>query len=113
MTYQYYCVVDPPGNYKTLVVAHVTPGEPDGENIEVISYRLAEGEELIRTAAPVMRQHAGMEGFLKPRWEGERGTTAAITGHWVEGATPEEITAWEAEHPARLPRRPHQQGRRC
>ena len=68
MTYQYYCVVDPPGNYKTLVVAHVTPGEPDGENIEVISYRLAEGEELIHTAAPVMRQHAGMEGFLKPRW---------------------------------------------
>ena len=100
MTYQYYCVVDPPGNYKTLVVAHVTPGEPDGENIEVISYRLAEGEELIRTAAPVMRQHVGMEGFLKPRWEGERGTTAAITGHWVEGATPEEIAAWEAEHPA-------------
>ena len=100
MTYQYYCVVDPPGNYKTLVVAHVTPGEPDGENIEVISYRLAEGEELIRTAAPVMRQHAGMEGFLKPRWEGERSTTAAIIGYWVESATPEEIAAWEAEHPA-------------
>lgn len=41
---------------------------------------------------PQKKRFAGSIGFVKPRWD--EGTAA-----WVEGATAEELAAWEAEHP--------------
>ena len=42
---------------------------------------------------PDRKQHAGSTGFVKPRWDEDAAA-------WVEGATDEELAAWEAEHPA-------------
>ena len=39
-----------------------------------------------------MRQHAGSAGFVRPRWDEDAET-------WGEGASAEELAAWEAEHP--------------
>ena len=42
---------------------------------------------------PDRKQHAGGAGFVKPRWDEDAAA-------WIEGATAEELAAWEAEHPA-------------
>ena len=42
---------------------------------------------------PDRKQHAGSTGFVRPRWDED-------AEMWVEGATAEELAAWEAEHPA-------------
>ncbi|MGO5027236.1 DUF4376 domain-containing protein [Candidatus Agathobaculum pullicola] len=86
------CAVDAGGLYRALVTMQTEQGT-DGEPKEnVLGYTLAEGERLIDTAPPTKRLHAGTTGFVKPRWDED--ATA-----WVEGATAEELAAWEAEHP--------------
>ena len=96
MDYKHCCVVDANGAYKTFVLVLLEQNE-EGETTEnVQGYKLAEGEQLIDTAPPAMRQHAGTSGFITPKWD--TGTSA-----WIEGATAEEITAWEAEHPDPVP----------
>ena len=92
MNYKHSCVVDANGAYKTFVLVLLEQDE-EGETTEnVQGYKLAEGEQLIDTAPPAMRQHAGTAGFIKPKWDAE-------SNGWVEGATAEQVTAWEAEHP--------------
>lgn len=92
MAYKHSCVVDADGAYKTFVLVLLEQNE-EGETTEnVQGYKLAEGEQLIDTALPAMRQHAGTAGFIKPKWDED-------TEAWVEGATAEEIADWEAEHP--------------
>lgn len=88
MGYKHKCVIDAQNRYKTLVRMLLTE---KGEQIQ--NYEMLEGESLVDTIPPVMRPYAGMAGFISPRWD-------AGTSAWVEAATEEEITAWEAEHPA-------------
>ena len=86
------CVVDEGGLYRAFVTVQTEQGA-DGEPKEtVLGYKLAEGEHLLDTAPPTKRQHAGSIGFVRPRWD-ENATA------WVEGATVEELAAWEDEHP--------------
>ena len=92
MSYKHYCVIDKNDMYKTFVLVLLEQGA-DGEPKEtVLGYKLAEGERLIDAAPPAKRQHAGSVGFVRPRWDDTAET-------WVEGATAEELAAWEAEHP--------------
>ena len=82
MDYKYSCVVDANNLYKTFVLIYLETDE-DGEIRETISgYELAEGERLLEVSPP--------SNLVKPRWNGEA---------WEEGATPEEIEAWEQENP--------------
>ena len=86
------CIVDATGRYIDVVPVIIEKGA-DSEAVEtVVGYTLAEGERLVDAALPDKRQHAGSTGFVRPRWD----ENAAA---WVEGATAEELVAWEAEHP--------------
>ena len=49
-----------------------------------------------------MRPYIGADGFIKPAWNGSA---------WIESATSEEITEWEAEHPAPPPTPPSESER--
>ena len=92
MDYKHCCVVDADGVYQTFVLVLLEQGE-EGETTEnVQGYKLAEGEQLIDTAPPATRQHAGTAGFISPKWDED-------TEEWIETATAEEIADWEAEHP--------------
>ena len=92
MEYKHSCVVDANGVYQTFVLVLLEQNE-EGETTEnVQGYKLAEGEQLIDTALPAMRQHAGTSGFISPKWDED-------TEAWIEGATAEQIVAWENEHP--------------
>lgn len=85
------CVVDAGNLYRAFVT--VQTEQMDGAPTEtVLGYKLAEGERLLDAAPPDKRQHAGTMGFVRPRWDED-------TAAWVEGATAEELAAWEAEHP--------------
>ena len=96
MNYKHCCVIDADGTYKTFVLVLLEQGE-EGETTEnVQGYKLAEGEQLIDTALPAMRQHAGTAGFITPKWDED-------SEAWVEGATAEQIATWEAEHPDPVP----------
>ena len=88
MDYKHSCVIDANFIYKTFVLVILAESEEKPQY-----YELQEGEQLIDTAPPVVRPHAGAAGFVRPRWD-------ADTSTWVEAATGEEITAWEGEHPA-------------
>ena len=99
MDYKHCCVVDTQGYYKTLVLVHLEPDEDGGPREMIQHYTLEEGERLIDKQQPTKRPYAGADGFVRPRWDDE-------TGAWVEGATNEEIVAWEAEHPAPEPPAP-------
>lgn len=95
MDYKHSCVVDINSIYKTLVL--VLLEEHQGWVTQ--NYTLAKGERLIDTAPPTMRPYAEAAGLVMPRWDD---TVSA----WVEGASEDEIAAWEAEHPApELPER--------
>ena len=86
------CVVDADGLYKIFVTVQTEQGA-DGEPKEIVlGYTLAEGERLLDAVPPTKRHHAGGAGFVKPRWDEDAAA-------WVEGATAEELAAWEAEHP--------------
>ena len=93
MNYKHICVIDAENLYKALVLALLVQTSRDQEEAwQVQRYTLAEGEQLLDAAPPVLRPHAGAAGFVSPRWDS--GTSA-----WVEAATEEEIAAWEAAHP--------------
>lgn len=87
MDYKHSCVIDANLFYKTFVLVILAESEEKPQY-----YELQEGEQLIDTAPPVVRPHAGAEGFVRPRWD-------ADTSTWVEAATGDEITAWEEEQP--------------
>ena len=83
------CVVDAQGFYRAYVLV-----QTDGDKHIVVGYTLQEGEVLVDSdTTPDRKQHAGGAGYVKPRWDEDTAT-------WVEGATAEELAAWEAEHPA-------------
>ena len=69
-------------------------GPCEGTHEEVYYRKMREGESLVYEPTPTIRTHAGTPGILKFRWNGAA---------WEEGATPEEIAAWEAEHPVPPP----------
>lgn len=88
-------VIDAVGRHVTYVLVKIRdkPLE-DGstERVEEVqNYTLKDGEQLVDTQPPVMRQHAGSTGFLSPVWGGS---------DWRETATADEIAAWEKKHPA-------------
>lgn len=88
-------VIDAEGRHVTYVLVKIRdkPLE-DGstERVEEVqNYTLKDGEQLVDTQPPVMRQHAGSTGFLSPVWGGS---------DWRETATADEIAAWEKKHPA-------------
>ena len=86
------CVIDAQGFYKAYVLV-----QTDDEKQTVVGYTLQAGEMLIDSdTTPDRKQHAGGTGFVKPRWDEEAET-------WVEGATAEELAAWEAKHPDPVP----------
>lgn len=93
MNYKHSCVVDAKFIYKTLVLVLLTQAD-QGEEQEwkVQNYTLAEGEQLVDTAPPTVRPHAGAAGLVSPKWDSDASA-------WVEAATEEEIAAWEAAHP--------------
>lgn len=74
----YRCVIDADGYYVTLVLLIE---QPDGSTA-LYAYTLGSGETLIDASPP--------SNLIKPRWTGSE---------WTEGATEEEIVAWEQEHP--------------
>ena len=95
MKYKYSCVIDANFIYKTLVlVLLVQADQEQGQKQEwkVQNYTLTEGEQLVDTAPPTIRPHAGAAGLVSPKWD-------ADTSAWIEAATGEEIAAWETEHP--------------
>lgn len=93
MNYKHSCVIDANFIYKTRVLVLLTQAD-QGEEQEwtLQNYTLAEGERLVDAAPPAVRPHAGAAGLISPKWDAETST-------WVEAATEEEISAWEAEHP--------------
>ena len=93
MGYKHECVIDAQNRYKTLVRVRLK----DQEGKQIQNYEMLQGESLVDTTPPVMRPYAGAAGFISPRWD-------ADASAWVEAATEEEITAWEAEHP--YPKKP-------
>lgn len=93
MNYKHCCVVGADGAYKTFVLVLLEQGEDDEIAETVQGYTLDEGERLLDVQPPLIKNHAGSAGFVRPRWDEDTET-------WVEGATAEELAAWEAEHPA-------------
>lgn len=83
------CVVDAQGFYCAYVLV-----QTNGDKQTVVGYTLQAGEVLVDSdTTPDRKQHAGDVGFVKPRWDEDAAA-------WVEGASAEELAAWEAEHPA-------------
>ena len=93
MSYKHCCVVDADGAYKTFVLVLLEQGEDAEITGTVQGYKMGDGEQLLDAQPPLYKVNAGGAGFVKPRWD--EGTAA-----WVEGASAEELAAWEAEHPA-------------
>ncbi len=93
---KYYCVIAADGIYRAYVRAQIMQSVDGMLTETILGYKLAEGEQLIDAKPPAMRQHAGTAGFIKPKWDVDADA-------WVEGATAEEIAAWEAEHPDPVP----------
>ena len=90
MNYKHCCVIDAEGVYKEFVLVLMEQG---GKTENVQGYTLAEGERLLDASPPGIKMQAGGAGFVKPRWDEDAAA-------WVEGATAEELAAWEAAHPA-------------
>ena len=91
MNYKHSCVVDATGLYVTLVLVLMEPNENGAEQPKIQHYTLKNEESLVDTAPPTLRPYAGAVGFVTPQWTGEV---------WAEAATENEITTWEADHPA-------------
>lgn len=86
MTEKHCCVINAEKRYVTYVLVLV-----DDQGVETVqNYTLHEGEQLIDTTPPVMRTSTAPDGYIVPVWDG----TA-----WVEGATEEEVAAWNELHP--------------
>lgn len=81
------CVISKDGFYKTLVLVIQKNG------VDVVEYyKMGDGDILLDVVPPELRINASTTGFVRPRWDED-------TAAWVEGATAEELAAWEAEHP--------------
>ena len=100
MEYRHCCVVDALGYYKTLVLVLIHSSAAEDESYTIEGYTLGDGEHLVNTHFPKMRQHAGDTGFIKPNWIGAYGISDDLVGEWTEQADEAEIALWEAEHPA-------------
>lgn len=87
------CVVSADAFYRIFVAVQTEQGEDGGVTETVLGYKMTEGEHLLDAQPPLTKAHAGGAGFVKPRWDEGAET-------WREGATVEELAAWEAEHPA-------------
>lgn len=90
------CVVDEDNLFISFCVCNLFSV---GDDIEVIpqgGYKVPDGCHLLDAKHPTMRRHAGAAGFIKPKWDAE-------SNGWIEGATAEQVTAWEAEHPDPVP----------
>lgn len=85
MTEKHCCVINAEKRYVTYVLVLVDQGVETVQN-----YTLHEGEQLIDTTPPVMRTSTAPAGYIVPVWDG----TA-----WAEGATEEEVAAWNELHP--------------
>ena len=85
MTEKHCCVINAEKRYVTYVLVLVDQGVETVQN-----YTLHEGEQLIDTTPPVMRTSTAPDGYIVPVWDG----TA-----WAEGATEEEVAAWNELHP--------------
>lgn len=96
MRFSHLCVIDAQNLYKTRVLVLQMDTET-GQKEQVQCYDLQDGEQLVEAVPPIKRRYANSVGFISPRWD-------AGASAWVEAATEEEITAWEAEHPA--PKKP-------
>ena len=95
MKYKHSCVIDANFIYKTLVLVllvQADQGQGEEQEWKVQNYTLSEGEQLVDTAPPTMRPHAGAAGLVSPKWDADNSA-------WIEAATGEEIAAWETEHP--------------
>ena len=90
MNYKHCCVIDAEGVYKEFVLVLMEQG---GKPENVQGYILAEGERLLDAPPPGIKMQASDRGFVKPRWDEDAAA-------WVEGASAEELAAWEAAHPA-------------
>lgn len=93
MDYKHSCVIDAQNLYKTFVLVLLVENQEHQQEEKVQYYELQEGEQLIDTAPPNMRPYAGAVGFVSPKWDSD-------TSAWMEGATEDEISSWESEHPA-------------
>ena len=93
MNYKHLCVIDAQNLYKTFVLVLHVENEEHQQEEQIQHYEMLEGEMLVDTVPPTMRPYAGAAGFIRPKWD-------AAASAWVEGATEEEVAAWEAEHPA-------------
>lgn len=91
--YKHCCVVDAQGRYITLVLVLLEENEEGQVEERVQYYTLQEGERLVEAGPPTARPYAGAAGLVSPVWDDGAGA-------WTEGASEEEIAAWEAEHPA-------------
>ena len=86
------CIIDNAGIYIDLFLVK-TEQASDGTTTEtVLGYTMAEGERLIDAPPPIIKNHTGSAGFITPKWDED-------TEAWIEGATAEQIAAWEDEHP--------------
>lgn len=90
--YKHCCVIDENNLYVTLVLCFIYRSGEE-ETLEPQYYTLPEGSRIVQANAPSQRPHAGAEGLIIPKWDDE-------FENWIEGATEEEISAWEIEHPA-------------
>lgn len=94
--YKHCCVIDAQGGYSDFVQVHIYT-LPDGSTEDRVQYyTLKPGERIVDAMPPTSKLHAGATGFIRPVWDDK-------TAAWVDGATAEEIAAWEAEHPAPEP----------
>lgn len=97
MQYKHCCILDTQGVYKGLALVLLEPDETGKLQEKVQHYTPSEGESLIEAPIPMMRLYAGADGFIRPAWNGTE---------WHESAAGEEITEWEAGHPAPPPAPP-------
>lgn len=85
MTEKHCCVINAEKRYVTYVLVLVDQGVETVQN-----YTLHEGEQLIDATPPRQRTSTAPDGYIVPVWDG----TA-----WAEGATEEEVAAWNGLHP--------------
>ena len=86
MTEKHCCVINAEKRYITYVLVLV-----DDQGVETVqNYTLHEGEQLIDATPPRQRTSTAPDGYIVPVWDG----TA-----WAEGATEEEVAAWNELHP--------------
>lgn len=78
-------VIDSQGFYKTYV--------RKDENGAPMYYVLSPGERCIEAVPPFFRGSAGDGGLVRPLWNENK-------QEWTEGASAEDVEAFDAQHPA-------------